>query len=80
MLGLLQAEIEGDMKLMGCTSISEFSRDNLGSGSGSALPIPAAATRSGSTAAVLPDSRRRAAPQRNVAMGHLQPSALDRLK
>ena len=28
-LGLLQAEIERDMKLMGCTSISQLSRDNL---------------------------------------------------
>jgi len=28
-LGLLQAEIERDMKLMGCTSISQLTRDNL---------------------------------------------------
>jgi L-lactate dehydrogenase (cytochrome) len=28
-LGLLLAEIERDMKLMGCTSISQLSRDNL---------------------------------------------------
>jgi L-lactate dehydrogenase (cytochrome) len=28
-LGLMRAEIERDMKLMGCTSISELSRDNL---------------------------------------------------
>ena len=28
-LGLLQGEIERDMKLMGCTSISQLSRDNL---------------------------------------------------
>jgi L-lactate dehydrogenase (cytochrome) len=28
-LGLLRAEIERDMKLMGCTSVSQLSRDNL---------------------------------------------------
>ena len=28
-LGLMQAELERDMKLMGCTAISQLSRDNL---------------------------------------------------
>jgi len=28
-LGLMQAEIERDMKLMGCTTITQLSRDNL---------------------------------------------------
>ena len=28
-LGLLRTEIERDMKLMGCTSISQLTRDNL---------------------------------------------------
>jgi L-lactate dehydrogenase (cytochrome) len=28
-LGLLQAEIERDMKLMGCTAIGQLTRDNL---------------------------------------------------
>ena len=28
-LGLLRTEIERDMKLMGCTSISQLSRENL---------------------------------------------------
>jgi len=28
-LGLMQTEIERDMKLMGCTAFSELSRDNL---------------------------------------------------
>jgi methionine synthase II (cobalamin-independent) len=28
-LGLLQTEIERDMKLMGCTAFSQLSRDNL---------------------------------------------------
>ena len=28
-LGLMRAEIERDMKLMGCTSIAQLSRDNL---------------------------------------------------
>src|SRR4029079_4954261 len=28
-LGLMRAEIERDMKLMGCTSVSQLSRDNL---------------------------------------------------
>jgi len=27
--GLMQTEIERDMKLMGCTAFSELSRDNL---------------------------------------------------
>jgi L-lactate dehydrogenase (cytochrome) len=27
--GLMQAEIERDMKLMGCTAINQLSRDNL---------------------------------------------------
>jgi L-lactate dehydrogenase (cytochrome) len=28
-LGLMQTELERDMKLMGCTAISQLSRDNL---------------------------------------------------
>jgi len=28
-LGLMRTELERDMKLMGCTSISQLSRDNL---------------------------------------------------
>ena len=28
-LGLMKTEIERDMKLMGCTAISQLSRDNL---------------------------------------------------
>jgi L-lactate dehydrogenase (cytochrome) len=28
-LGLMQTEIERDMKLMGCTAINQLSRDNL---------------------------------------------------
>jgi L-lactate dehydrogenase (cytochrome) len=28
-LGLMQAELERDMKLMGCTALDQLSRDNL---------------------------------------------------
>jgi L-lactate dehydrogenase (cytochrome) len=28
-LGLMRTELERDMKLMGCTSVSQLSRDNL---------------------------------------------------